>query len=252
MIAEKNQWTQSNNLDVSLIVPCYNEEKIDLSLAIKRLKKTLDLVDGNYEIIIIDDRSKDNTRERIKKLCKEEGNCFCYFNDLNIGRGGTVAKGVRLARGRIIGYIDIDLSIDPGFILPLLDKIDRGADMVIARRRYKLNIFSFHRWILTNGYRFLVKVLLNSGLGDTESGCKFFKKEKISPILENIRDKKWFWDTELVARSYLAGLKIAEVPVIFIRDSFHTSMKIIRDSLFYFIKLIRFSREFKNSLNSKK
>jgi len=248
----KEQSGRNDHPDVSLVIPCYNEKRIDLSTAIKKIKKSLDLAAVRYEIIIIDDKSKDDTGERIGDLCAKEGGCRCYFNDSNIGRGGTVAKGIRLAKGEIVGYLDIDLSISPEYLPLLLEKIKTGADLVIARRKYKLNIFSFHRWILTGGYKLLVRIFLSPGLGDTESGYKFFKKEKVLMILDGIEDKKWFWDTELAARSYLAGFKIAEVPVVFVRDSFHTSVSIINDSFSYFIKLIRFSREFKHHLSTKK
>ena len=90
---------------------------------------------------------------------------------------------------------------------------------------------------------FLVKLLLKLDLKDTETGCKFFNREKILPILEEIHDRHWFWDTEIMARAYIKGLKIIETPSIFIRKGFYTRVRIFRDSLVQFRNLARFKRE---------
>lgn len=237
-------------INLTLIIPCYNEE-IELRKSVKKIEEALDKTKYTYEMIFIDDYSTDNTREIINNICKDNPKHRYYLHNENIGRGSTVAEGIRLAKGKIVGFIDIDLSTDPWYILPLVTEIEKGFDIVIANRVYKLKWKVLPRWILSKGYKFLVKIFLNLDLGDTESGCKFFNRKKIIPILSQVKDKRWFWDTEIIVRSYIAGLEISEIPTVFIREFLYSRVNVLKDSWRHFVNLIRFSKEIKN-INSKK
>lgn len=232
-------------IDLSLIIPCYNEQSY-LKENLALLKQVLDASSLSYEMIIVDDSSRDRTVNIAKEFISEnqgKADLALLIHGKNQGRGRTVSDGIRAARGNIAGFVDIDLSTSPWYILPLAAEIKKGADVVLGQRIYKLKLKTLHRWILSKGYKFLVRMLLGCELGDTESGCKFFKREKIIPVLFRVRDEKWFWDTEIIARAHLAGLKISQVPTVFIRESLYTSVKIMRDSWRHFINLIRFRRE---------
>ena len=99
------------------------------------------------------------------------------------------------------------------------------------------------RWTLSKGYVHLVKLVCKTPFQDTEAGLKFFNREKILPILDEIEDTHWFWDTEILARAYHHGLKIAEVPVLYIRGSpSYTTVKFSSDTFYYFKKLLRFRK----------
>ena len=105
---------------------------------------------------------------------------------------------------------------------------------------------SLHRFVLHKGYAYLVRKLLKLGLKDTETGCKFFDRERILPLLKDIKDNYWFWDTEIMARAYYNGLKIREIPFYYERKwDKSSSVNIIRDSILYIIKLLRFRKELK-------
>ena len=89
--------------------------------------------------------------------------------------------------------------------------------------------------------------MLKIPVKDTETGYKFFNRERILPILTKATDPGWFWDTEVMALSYHANLKIVELPCLFIRRSDKkSSVKIFRDSFEYFSKLVKFSHELKS------
>jgi len=227
---------ESSKIEVSVIIPCYNEGHINLQKAINDICLVLDFSKLSYEIIMIDDYSVDDTVKQIKAI--KNNNCKYYLHKKNIGRGGVVSEGILMSRGLVVGFIDIDLSTSPWYILQLISEIRSGSDVVIANRVYKINLKVLHRWILSKGYKFLVKILLNMDLGDTESGCKFFKREKIVSILPTIKDSRWFWDTEVVVRSSLKKYKISKIQTVFIRDNLHTSVKIFRDCWRHFINLI--------------
>lgn len=240
-------------VDLSLIVPCYNEAP-SLEKNLLWLKQVLDSVIYKYEIIIIDDFSLNNTVEMINQFMEaNQGveNIKFTKHDKNQGRGRTVSDGITAARGEIVGFVDIDFSTSPWYIPALVMEIKNGADIVIGQRIYKLKFKVLHRWILSKGYKFLVRIFLGADLGDTESGCKFFRREKITPILSQVRDEKWFWDTEIIARSKLAGLKITQLPTVFVRESLYTTVKIFSDSWRHFVNLIRLKREFMGGVKNK-
>ena len=67
---------------------------------------------------MIDDGSKDGTREELPKIEKKYSNVKIYLNEKNLGRGGTVKKGLQMARGEVIGFLDIDLETPEYYMLP--------------------------------------------------------------------------------------------------------------------------------------
>ncbi len=232
------------DIDLSLIIACYNEEPV-LEQSIKQIFEVLDDTRFNYEVIFVDDNSEDDTRVIIDRIISTypDKNLNKIFHEKNIGRGATVADGIRASRGPIVGSIDIDLSTPARYIPALTVEIEKGADIANALRVYKLCWLAVPRWIISRCYRFLVKLMLRLDLGDTETGCKFFRRERILPVLDEIRDRHWFWDTEIMARSYIKGLRIVNLPTVFIRKGLYSRVKIIRDSFQYLNKLIRFKIE---------
>jgi glycosyltransferase involved in cell wall biosynthesis len=237
-----------NSLDLSLIIPCYNEEKI-LRIFFEEIINVLSNSIFNYELIFIDDCSTDKTREIIDDIIRNNTNNILMrkiFHTQNQGRGYAVTDGIKVSRGEIAGFIDTDLSTPPCYIPALVIEIKKGADIATALRFYKLSWTTIPRWIITKAYRFLVTLLLGLDLKDTETGCKFFNREKILPILEEIKDNYWFWDTEIMVRSYIKGMKIVEMPSIFIRRGLYSRVKIFRDSMRHFINLLKFRRELQN------
>jgi len=234
-------------IDFSLILPLLNEGII-LPDNLARIFSVLEKSGFNYEVILIDDGSQDETVRRAKEAIKSRENCYLIEHRENIGRGGTVAEGIKKAKGKVAAFIDVDLEVGPDY-LPLFGRmiINQEADIVTGLRRYqKVKAISVIRFIFSRGYERLVKLFLDLPFKDTETGYKFFSREKILPVLENVGDKGWFWDTEVMARSQAAGLKIKEVPVDFKKNPAKKStVKIFRDSLDYFFKLYRFSRKFK-------
>lgn len=238
-----------SHIDLSLIIACYNEELV-LRESIKQIFEILDNARFSYEIIFVDDFSQDNTRKIIEDIISEypDKRFKKIFHEKNTGRGSAVTEGIKLSKGQIVGFIDLDLSTPARYIPTLAMEIKKGAGVASALRVYKLNWSAVPRWVLSKGYRFLVRLLLRLDLKDTETGCKFFNRERILPILDEVRDSHWFWDTEIMARSRMKGLKIAEIPSVFMRKGLYSRVKIFRDSFYYLIKLIRFRKELVKSV----
>lgn len=238
-------------MDLSLIITCYNEEP-HLKESFDVLKKFLIQTKWNYEFIFVDDFSQDRTRSVIEKILQENRDfkIKTVFREKNEGRGQSVTDGLKAASGKIIGFLDIDLEVGAHYIFPAVSLIQTGQfDFVMAHRIYKFSFQSIIRTILSRGYNFLMRHLLGLPFRDTEAGFKFFSKEKILPILDLVENKRWFWDTEIVAHAYEGGLKISLLPVLFIRNrNKKTTVKLVRDSFDYFMNLLRFRRKFKRKI----
>jgi glycosyltransferase involved in cell wall biosynthesis len=152
-----------------------------------------------------------------------------------------VLDGIRAARGRFVGFIDIDLEVHARYILPCLLALEDGYDVATALRIYRFNLRSLDRYILSRGYRWLMRRLLDVPLQDTETGFKLFRRDRILPVLDACQDRGWFWDTEIMVRAHHAGLRTIEIPALFLRRfDKQSSVNAIGDSIDYFVKLWRF------------
>lgn len=230
-------------LDLSLILPCYNEEAV-FTESVAEITRVLSLSRLSYEIIFVDDKSRDRTPELIEKIIKKYPHCRAIYHQANRGRGRTVSDGIKIARGVVVGYIDIDLEVSPVYIPSIVDLIiKRHADMVIGKRIYRSGPESWLREVLSLGYQQLVSKLLNTGGLDTESGYKFFRRSSILPILAKVEHPHWFWDTEVTVFARRFNLKIIEISVLFIRrfDKV-SSVRIIPDTIDYLVNIWRLRR----------
>lgn len=224
----------------SLILPVYNEGSI-LQENIAKIVLELKKYSYDYEIIFVEDRSTDGSTSNLRKILPGVRKSTAIFHDRNMGRGKSVMDGIRKSKGEIVGFIDIDLEISEKYIGKFVNKVSEGFDLVVANRVYNQDFKSITRVIASNGYRTLVKFILDLPVHDSESGYKFFNRESIIPLLDESRDFGWFWDTEICALAKRKKLKIAELDVDFIRKPYKKStVRLFPDSFSYLVKLISF------------
>ncbi len=229
-------------VDFSLVIACYNEEPI-LESSVAETLRVLDAMRWSSELIFVDDASRDRTREIIDRIVAAHPDraMRVLAHPANVGRGGTVADGIRAACGRFVGFLDIDLEVHVRYLLPCLLALEEGADVATARRVYRFQWRSLDRYVLSRGYIWLMQRLLRVPLQDTETGFKLFRRDRILPVLDECRDRGWFWDTEIMVRAFHAGLRIVEVPVLFVRRyDKRSSVRPVRDTIEYFRQLLRF------------
>jgi glycosyltransferase involved in cell wall biosynthesis len=228
--------------EVSLVIACYNEELV-IQDSVAELTAILETMRHTWEIIFVDDGSHDRTVPLLQEIIRNDARMTLITHPKNVGRGGTVSDGIRRAVGSVVGFIDIDLETHARYIPGLVDTVERGADLAIARRTYKLRPRLLLRAFLSKAYMFLASILLQMPRVDTETGCKFFNRRRILPVLDEIEDSHWFWDTEVVVRSQLKGYSIVEIPTLFLRrQDLPSTVNVISDTLDYLRKLWRFRR----------
>jgi len=232
-------------VDVSIVIACYNDAP-HLKENFKKIVDIMNLTKYSYEMILVDDKSPDDSRKIIEEIIEDYPgmNIKRIYHEKNMGRGRTVTDGLLLAEGRFIGYLDIDLEVRPHYIPPVLLALEKGADFVLTARVFELTYRGLARFVISKGYiRFSNKVLGTKGI-DSEAGFKFFNKASMMPVIVTVKDNHWFWDTEVVYRARQAGKKIVEVPALFTRlGGKQSTVKIVRDTWRYITKLFEFKKK---------
>ena len=220
--------------DFSLILPCCNEESV-FDASVQSIVSILYNSRVSFEIIFVDDLSHDATRQLIRKACQKNSFCRYLFHPKNIGRGGAVASGIRLSRGDIVGYMDIDCEVSPVYLPQMISLVRSGkADIVVGKRIYRTSLISIIREVLSLGYKTIITVLFKTHGIDTESGYKVFYKKTFLPVLSAIRSNGWFWDTESIVLSQRKNVRIVEIPVLFMRRfDKKSSVRLVGDSWEY-------------------
>jgi glycosyltransferase involved in cell wall biosynthesis len=229
-------------VDFTLVVACYNEQPI-LEASMCETFRVLDALRWSSEVIFVDDESTDATRAVIERIVAAHParQLGTMFHPKNVGRGGTVTDGIRAARGRLVGFIDIELEVHARYLLPCLLALESGADVATALRVYRFRWRSLDRYVMSRGYRWIMSRFIDVPVQDTETGFKLFRRDAILPVLDRCTDRGWFWDTEVMVRAHYAGLRIVEIPALFLRRfDKQSSVHAFRDSVDYLVKLWRF------------
>ena len=153
--------TSGPSTDLTLVVPCYNEAP-HLRESVRAVVEVLEGSRFDYEVVFVDDCSRDDTRQIIEELCAEYAQCRFIFHETNRGRGAAFKTGFAASAGRITGFIDIDLEVAAHYIPPLASLIDQHGYDVATGRRYYLarQTGGVHRILLSLAYRALCGALL--------------------------------------------------------------------------------------------
>jgi glycosyltransferase AglD len=230
---------------LSLVLACYNEAE-HLRESFREIKDVLLDLNRSFEVIFVDDLSRDDTRLILREIQETHPalDLRVILHDQNRGRGNTVDDGFRAARGEIAGFLDVDLEVHARYIPSLVRAIEKGADVATVRRIYAFQLASLDRYLMSRGYSWLVRHLLGVKIRDTETGYKFFRRERLIPVLDEIKDPGWFWDTEFMVRAERHAMRICEIPGAYVRRGDKTStVRGLRDSVRYFGKLLAFRRQ---------
>ena len=230
--------------ELSVVIACYMEES-HLVDSVSQLVETLDAMGRSYELIFIEDKSRDGTAALVQQLVAGHPNRRAIFHDQNVGRGGTVKEGFLLARGKVVGFLDIDLEVHCRYLPKVLAAIDEGADGATAYRSYVpgYGLTMIVRKVVSHGYRWLFRALFDVPFKDTETGFKFFVRERILDVVRRTEDPGWFWDSEVMILAHDAGLRVVEVETSFERRTDKaTTVRLLRDSWAYLVAIRAFRR----------
>jgi len=233
--------------EVSIVIPCFNEgAKLQDNVA--EVCRVMHASGRPFELIFVEDCSTDDTRATVEGLVASIENARAIYHERNVGRGGTFMDGARIARGEIVGYLDIDLEVPAAHLTDVLKALET-CDVALVDRHYRLTrspVFLL-RHFLSAGYKRLVRRYIGMPYADSETGFKFFRRAALYRIMDRTRDRHWFWDTEIMMLAHLSGLRVREVPGIFVkRKDKASTVKIVSDTIGY----VRALREFKKRLDN--
>ncbi|KZL89581.1 glycosyltransferase family 2 protein [Clostridium magnum] len=122
-----------NGIVYSIVVPLYNEELV-IDESYKRLKKVMDSTKENYEIIFVNDGSRDKTREKAEIICRNDERIKLINFSRNFGHQAAITAGMDLAYGDAVVVIDADLQDPPEVILKMIEKWKEGYEVVYGKR----------------------------------------------------------------------------------------------------------------------
>ena len=167
-------------MDLSIIIPCFNEEK-NVSALYAQLKPVLTCLKKSYEIVFVDDGSRDNTSKAVLNLRKINKNIHLIRFRKNFGKSFALAAGFNYSKGNIVITMDADLQDDPQDIPRFVDKINEGYDLV-AGWRYKRKDKFFKKLVSKLIYNRLAYIMTQVKIHDFNCGFKAYKREVIQNI----------------------------------------------------------------------
>jgi len=209
-------------MHLSVIIPAYNEEK--------RIEKTLLSVHEylsrqqyDYEILVVNDGSKDGTAALVSSLSSRVSNLKLVDNKENHGKGWVVRQGMLEARGDYRLFMDADNSTTVDHIVGFLPYFSEGFDVVIGSRRIKGSDIAvkqpLFRDFLGGVFRLIVHALVPLGVKDSQAGFKMFSRKAVETIFPKQTIFRWAFDVEILSIARKLGFKIKEAPIKWVNDT---------------------------------
>jgi glycosyltransferase involved in cell wall biosynthesis len=206
-------------MKLSVIIPTYNEAGTILEL-LKKVKQ----VPFDKEIIVVDDGSKDGTRDILHQN-KEE--MTLLFHETNRGKGAAIRTAIPYITGDIVIIQDSDLEYDPSEYPRLIAPILEGkADVVYGCRFFggSRRVLLFWHFVGNKVITTLSNVLTNLNLSDMETGYKVFRAEVLKKV--KIESNRFGFEPEITAKIAKMGCRIYEIPISYWGRNYSEGKKI--------------------------
>jgi glycosyltransferase involved in cell wall biosynthesis len=199
---------------LTVIVPTYNGAAY-IAANIRAITDALDALGSPFEVLVVCDGSTDGTAaaaestgdSRVKVLRCEQ----------NRGKGYAICFGVTRARGRLVGWLDADLDIDPEAMVAAARRLQTSAlDAVIGSKRHPRSQVDYPlaRRFFSWGYQMLVRLLFRVNIRDTQVGAKLFRSEMLQTVVPLLLIKQYAFDLEVLAVGAEFGFdRVEEMPV---------------------------------------
>jgi dolichyl-phosphate beta-glucosyltransferase len=216
-------------IELSIVIPTYNESK-RIVCTIAAIAAHIAPRYNNWELIIADDGSTDDTLNKIERL--QLANLRILRTPHNAGKGAAVQRGIRAANANTVLFTDADLSTPINAIGDLIDSITLGADIAIGSRslaHHKAHR-SLTRKTLSHGLRIYQQLLIPTGVKDTQCGFKIFRRDAALEIFEHCQVDGFAFDIEMLYTAHRLNMTIDERPVEWI-DAPGSKVRPIKDAI---------------------
>ena len=232
---------ENAKLDLSVVIPAYNEEA-HLEFTLKDIAAYLSKKSYNYEIIVVDDGSKDKTLEIAASLRNLFPSMQIIKSPLNKGKGHAVKKGMLSAKGDFVLFMDADNSTRIDQLPKLIKALEEGSDIALASRRIpgaEVDCSQpYYRIILGNTYIMLSRIILGATVNDYNCGFKLYARDVVAPLFSRLTRDDWSFDSELIYLISKMKFKFKEVPVKWVDQSKTSKVRPLKDGINSFLSLI--------------
>lgn len=216
-----------SNIVYSIVVPMFNEELV-IEASYTRLKKVMDAFNEAYEIIFVNDGSRDKTGMIIDQICKQDPNIKLIDFSRNFGHQIAITAGMDFAVGQAIVVIDGDLQDPPEVIAQMAEKWREGYDVVYGKRAERKGETFFKRTTAKLFYRFL-KSMTDVDI-PVDTGDFRLIDRKVCDALKNINEKNRY------IRGLISWLGFKQIGVEFTRDK-----RFAGETKYPFKKMLKFA-----------
>ena len=197
-------------------MPAYNEEShIAQNLLITA--EVFRRAKCDFEIIVVDDGSGDNTYDEACRIAKEHEGIEVIRHMSNQGKGCALLSGFRQASGDFVVFLDSDLDLHPEQLRKLFRIMrNQSADVLIGSKWHpeaKIN-YPRRRKFISKTYSLILWLMFRLPLKDTQTGLKIFRYEVLQRVFPRILCKRFAFDVEILANVHRLGYKIAEAPIV--------------------------------------
>jgi glycosyltransferase involved in cell wall biosynthesis len=202
-------------MKLSVVVPVYNE-KATIREILRRIEASCPAF--QKEIIIVDDGSRDGTRDVLRRLdeTREVGSARVIFHEKNQGKGAALRTGIEAATGDVVIIQDADLEYDPAEYPRLLAPIiDGEADVVYGSRFLSgpHRVLFFWHSVGNKVLTLLSNMFTNLNLTDMETGYKVFRREVFEKI--TIEESRFGFEPEVTAKIAQLKCRLFEIPIAY-------------------------------------
>ncbi|MBN1645143.1 glycosyltransferase family 2 protein [Candidatus Woesearchaeota archaeon] len=222
-------------IKLSVIIPAYNEERRILPTLYK-VNTFLKNKGYDYEILVVDDGSKDET----VKIVKKQGIAKIIKNPVNRGKGYSVKHGALAAKKEWVLFTDADSATPIEELEKFKNYAGKYEVLIGSRGMHESNIQvhqPFYRELPGKIFGCLVKLICLKGIHDSQCGFKLFSMRAVQNIFSKQTIDGFGFDVELLFIARKKGFKIKQIPVTWINDA-QTKLNIIRDSIRMFRDII--------------
>ncbi len=228
-------------MKLSIIIPAYNEEK-SISKTLKEMNSYLIKQKYEYEILVVNDGSKDNTAQIVKGLIPKIKNLELIDNKKNKGKGGVVKQGMLAGKGEHLLFTDADHATNINHLEKVWPEIEKGFKVVIGSRdsrdhpdAQQANPQPKWKRMMGDIGNLAIQILLLPGIWDTQCGFKVFEKQLGQKLFSQSKGFRWAFDVEMLALAKKMKQEIRIVPTYWINNP---------NSRFRLKGYIRFFKEF--------
>ena len=197
--------------ELSVFLPCYNEAE-NLPQTVKNVLTNLKRVAEKYELIIVNDGSKDDTRQEAEELAAKDQNIRIVDHPINRGYGAAFKSGLYAAKYAWISFIDADGQFDFSEIDQFIKtQNETAADLVIGY--YRRRQVPFFRKLNSFAWQTVVFLLFGLRVRDIDCGFKLINKKVVDSIAKLESERGAFISSELLIKAKKKGYRIVEIPV---------------------------------------